>query len=88
MRANMVFALVICYVFLPWVPLEGVHLLRYFIPNPEKSHFHSLQMLLFNGVVRDANRSCIIAMYRVFWLQVTHIIEGESKNNSRLAIVV
>jgi hypothetical protein len=66
MQANMVFALVICSVFLPWVPLEGVHLLRYFIPNPEKSHFHRSRMLPFNGVVRDANRSGIIAMYRGF----------------------
>jgi hypothetical protein len=45
-------------------------------------------MLAFDGVVRDANRSGIIAMYRGFWLRVTHISEGESKNNPRLAIMV
>jgi hypothetical protein len=70
------------------VPFDGIHLLRYFIRNPEKSHYHQLQTLPFNGVVRDANRSGIITMYRSFWLRVTHISEGESKNNPCLAIVV
>jgi hypothetical protein len=45
-------------------------------------------MLLFDGVVRDAHRSGIVAMDMGFWLQVTHIFEGESKNYPCLAFVV
>jgi hypothetical protein len=45
-------------------------------------------MLLFDGVVCDAHRGGVVAMDRVFWMQMTHIGEGESKNNSHLTIVV
>jgi hypothetical protein len=45
-------------------------------------------MLSFDGVVRDGHRHGVVAMDRGFWLRATHIFEGESKNNPRLAIVV
>jgi hypothetical protein len=37
---GMVLALVISKIFLPWVPVQIVHFLCNFVPNPEKSHFH------------------------------------------------
>jgi hypothetical protein len=45
-------------------------------------------MLTFDQIVCDAHRCGIVAMDGGFGLRVTHICEGESKNNPHLAIVV
>jgi hypothetical protein len=70
------------------VTFEDILFLGNFIPNPEKSHFHRLQTLSFDSVVHDAHRRDAFKRDGGFWLRVTHICDGESKNNPHLAIVV
>ncbi len=88
MRPDMVLALIICKIFLPWVPLQSVHFLGNFVPNPEKSHFHRSGTLTFDGVIRNAYCSCIVAMHGGLWLRMAHFGQGESKYDACLIIMV
>jgi len=72
-RTDMVLALVISKIFLPGVPLQIVHFLCNFVPNPEKSHFHRSRTLSLDGVVCNTHRSGVVAMHRRLWLRMAHI---------------
>jgi hypothetical protein len=67
-----VLTLVIGQVFLPWVTIQGIHFLGYFVPNPEKFHFHRSGMLMLECVVPDAHCYGIVAD-KGFWLRMAHI---------------
>jgi hypothetical protein len=87
-QTYVVLALVICKIFLPWVPLQIVHFLGNFVPYPEKSHFHGSQTLPLDGVVRNTHRSGVVTMHRGLWLRMAHVRQCESENNASLAIMV
>jgi len=87
-RTDMVLALVISKIFLSGVPLQIVHFLCNFVPNPEKSHFHGTRTLPLDSIVCDTHRRGVVAMHRCLWLRMAHVGQGESKNNTSLAIMV
>ncbi len=73
-------------------PFRGANLgctyLCNFIPHPKEYHFHWTQMLSFDWIICYTDRGDIIAMYRCFWLRVSHFFQCESENYAHLAIVV
>jgi hypothetical protein len=86
MCPGVMLTLVVCKIFLAGVPLKRINILCHFVPNPEISHFHRSGALAFNGVVRDADSSCIITMYWCFWLGVAEVLKGESKYDSLFTV--
>jgi hypothetical protein len=80
-------ALVICQIFLAWVPGHLVHNLCYLVTNPEISHFHFSQLLPFYCIVCDANGGCIITMHWHFWLGMAKVGQSLPKNYTVLAIM-
>ena len=79
MCACVMFALIICKILLTGMPVKCIHLLCTFVTNPKEPHFHRSRLLSLYIAICDANRRCIIAMYRCFWLGVSHIFKDAAK---------
>ncbi len=71
---DVLFTLVVCKVFLPWVVFEVKFTLFDRICHPKESHFHLARLLLFHGVVCDAHRGGVIAVYERGGLWVSHLL--------------
>ncbi len=70
MCPRLVFALIVRKIFLSGVPFDIVCILGNFIADPKISHFHRSRMLVFDGVVRNADGGGVVAMDRRFRLQM------------------
>jgi hypothetical protein len=57
-----------------------------FVTYSKISHFHCSGALTFDGIVRNTNGGCIVAVYGCFWLGLSQVGEGESKNDAFLAV--
>jgi hypothetical protein len=86
MSPGVVFALVAHKIFHSKVPFKQKYFLCVFFACPEILHFHCLQYLAFNGVIRDADCCHIVAVYRYCWLGMSKVFEGGIKNHPLLAI--
>ncbi len=79
--------LIICEIFLAWVPLDIVCILCNFITNPKILHFHRTRALLFEGVVCNTHSSGVVAQWMgVFGLLVAGFFKGQINNHTFLAI--
>ncbi len=83
----MVLTLVICQIFLPWVPSKREHILCYLVTYPKKSHFHRSRTLPFDGVIRNSDCCRVIAVHRCFWLQMPHVRQCFPEYYSILTVV-
>ena len=83
----MVLALVVSEILLSWVPADVIHFLCYFVPDPEKSHFHRSRTLAFDSVIGNSHSHRFIAVDGSFWLGMAHVLERLTENYAVLAIV-
>ena len=84
--AYVVLALIVSKVLLPRVPFNFIDILCFLVTYSKISHFHRSRSLPFNGVVRDADGGGIVTVYQCSWLGMPQFFEGESKNDTFLAI--
>ncbi len=86
MCSGVMLALVISKIHLSRMPPYIICILRDLVEDPEISHFHGMQSLVFHCIISNADSCSIVAMHMSFGLWMPKFFQCEAEYHALFAI--